>query len=103
MNRFLLAIFLILCGTNLSWATHNRAGEITYVQTGPLTIDMTITTYTKTSSRDADRDSLLVLWGDGAIEWVFRVNGPGNKGEPLAKDIQKNFYKALQTILPILM
>ena len=55
-------------------ATHNRAGEITYRQLSPLTIEMTITTYTKASSVAADRDSLEVLWGDGSREWVKRNN-----------------------------
>ena len=91
MLRWLLLTIGLLFSVNLL-ATHNRSGEITYKQVGPLTIEMTITTYTKTSSRDADRDSLFVLWGDGTTEWVFRVNGENNKGEPLANDIKLNYY-----------
>lgn len=70
----ILFLFSLYCAPKLVNATHNRAGEITYRQIGPLTIEMTITTYTKASSVAADRDSLEVLWGDGAREWVKRNN-----------------------------
>lgn len=72
-----------------SFATHNRAGEITYVQTGPLTIVATITTYTRTSSVQADRDSLEIFWGDGKDEWVQRSNG---NGQELPNDTKFNIY-----------
>ena len=67
-------------------ATHNRAGEITYSQIGPLTIRATVTTYTKASSQGADRDSVLLAWGDGQSDIVFRVNGNGEpiEGEDLS-------------------
>ncbi len=44
-------------------ATHNRAGEITYVQLSDLTYEITITTFTYTLSF-ADRPTLNVEWGD---------------------------------------
>lgn len=75
-------------------ATHNRAGEITYKQTGPLTIEMTIITYTKASSVAADRDSLDVFWGDGSREFVRRDN---NKTRFDANDIKINYYIANHT------
>ena len=59
-----LAIGLILIAPSL-YATHNRAGDITYVQIGPLKIRLTVTTYTKASSTGADRDSITLSWGDG--------------------------------------
>jgi len=77
-------------------ATHNRAGEITYLQTGPLTVEITITTYTKSSSAAADRDSLELFWGDGSSEFVPRTNGGGN-GVNIGNDIQLNIYKATHT------
>ncbi|MBK8112548.1 MAG: hypothetical protein IPK46_20670 [Saprospiraceae bacterium] len=76
MRFFLIAGLALLFVSNLN-ATHNRAGEITYQQIGPLTIRMTITTYTKESSIAADRDSLEVFWGDGLSQWVQRSNGKG--------------------------
>ena len=70
--RILMSVLLIATLVNKAEATHNRAGEITYVQTGPLTILMTVTTYTKTSSVQADRDSIEIFWGDGTNEFVQR-------------------------------
>jgi len=84
----LLVLIFLLCHLDAK-STHNRAGEITYVQTGPLTIMMTVTTYTKTSSLSADRDSIEIFWGDGSSEYVQRSNG---NGEALGNDVKKNLY-----------
>lgn len=92
-TRTMILLALLLAGQGL-WATHNRAGEITYVQIGPLTIRMTITTYTKTSSVGADRDSLRIFWGDGTSEMVARSNG---NGQPLPNNIKRNLYTAEHT------
>ncbi|HMQ08751.1 MAG TPA: gliding motility-associated C-terminal domain-containing protein [Saprospiraceae bacterium] len=85
-------IFLVLLFSGV-WmvlsATHNRAGEITYEQIDELTIRLTITTYTKTSSIAADRDSLEVFWGDGTSRFVRRSNGGG---DPLPNDVKLNLY-----------
>lgn len=88
-----LLLILSLLGVQEMTATHNRAGEITYEQLGPLKYRVIITTYTKTSSTPADRDSLEVSWGDGTSEFVERSNGNGN-GVPLANDIKFNQYIA---------
>jgi gliding motility-associated-like protein len=72
-------------------ATHNRAGEITYVQTGDLTIIATITTYTKASSDQADRDTLSIDWGDGTFSNLARTNG-GGLGVLLPGDLRYNTY-----------
>jgi gliding motility-associated-like protein len=70
-------------------ATHNRAGEITYVRdvSNPLKYHFTITTYTKASSA-ADRDTLTLSWGDGTSSVLQRISkvlvGP---------DINRNIYK----------
>jgi hypothetical protein len=73
-------------------ATHNRAGEITYVQIGPKTIQATITTYTKVSGQSyhADRSSLDLNWGDGITEEI-----PRDSFRMLAPDIRQNFYTAI--------
>ena len=93
--RLILAVTMCtLVSTELA-ATHNRAGEITYVQIGPLTIEATITTYTKTSSASADRDSLIINWGDGNSDLIFRTNG---RGEELpGEDIKINYYTGRHT------
>lgn len=96
------SIFLIAVFASLSVnATHNRAGEITYVSNPSnfLSITATITTYTKESSVPADRDSLEICWGwesnDVLVcEWVQRSNG---NGLSLGNDIKKNLYIASHT------
>lgn len=92
-------------------ATHNRAGEITYRHVAGNTFEVTITTYTKESSIDADRNSLTLFWRTtnnstfaDSLE-IFRVNGPditspgggGPDGIPdgvsLPGDIKLNIYR----------
>ncbi len=75
-------------------ATHNRAGEITVEQIGDLSLRATITTYTKTSSVPADRDSLEICWGDGSCQFLVRSNGNGNE---LDNDIKFNIYIGTHT------
>ncbi len=53
----------------LGFSTHNRAGEISYVQTGPNAITATITTYTKKSS-NVDVEKIDIKWGDGKTQEV---------------------------------
>lgn len=74
----LLFIFFFLFPV-LSFATHERAGEITYKHRpdlGKYHYEITVTTYTKGSSTAADRCSLYVDPGDGSGEkLVCRSNG----------------------------
>jgi len=115
----LLIIFLSFFAVN-AFATHERAGEITYKcrpDISPYAYEITITTYTKISSSPADRCSLMVFLGTGDSVLVCRNNGttaadpegsdctqnpdcPGAKtGEwyaPLQDlDIKKNIYSAV--------
>ena len=96
--RLICLSLLILFLSSDAYATHNRAGEITYVQVPnePFAIIATITTYTKASSETADRDSLEICWGDGNCEWVLRNNGLGTppQGDLLPNDTKKNLYIA---------
>ncbi len=103
---FLLALFCTI--SSPLQATHNRAGEIIVRRVfddcslpGPegLTIEATIITYTKASSIPADRDTLVICWGDGFCESVARSNGAGNppQGELLENDTKRNFYIATHT------
>jgi gliding motility-associated-like protein len=67
---------LIIVAFLFSWfikagATHNRAGEITYVQLSDLTFEITITTFTYTLSY-ADRPQLTVEWGDNSTSVANR-------------------------------
>ncbi len=86
----LLAFICLLSAQDLN-ATHNRAGEIRVVQLSALRVRATVITYTKSSSTAADRDTLLVNWGDGEVSPVGRKNG---KGELLPNDIKRNIYEA---------
>lgn len=92
-STVLCMIFYLLSIARVE-ATHNRAGEITIRQIGDLTVEVTVTTYTKTSSTQADRDSVRVYWGDGSFEFVFRING---EGTPLDNDRKLNYYVATHT------
>lgn len=58
-----LLLFLILGVVGSLYATHNRAGEVTYRHLTGNTYEVTITTCTKTSVI-ADRDWLQINWGD---------------------------------------
>ncbi len=93
---FFLFFFSIIQSAN---ATHNRAGEISYQYIGNFNYRITVTTYTKASSVQADRDSLQVLIGcDPQFVdslWVIRMNGPGNQGQLLGNDIKMNTYVAI--------
>lgn len=56
------------------YATHNRAGEITYKQISDLTYRITVTTYTSTGPEPvADRPQLDVQFGDGTKVSVTRI------------------------------
>lgn len=94
VDKIGLVILLLSILPQLAWSTHNRAGEITYEQIDDQTIKVTVTTYTKTSSASADRDSIEVFWGDGSSEFVLRSNGTGDL---LPNDIKVNYYMAEHT------
>jgi len=82
----LLYILLIFVSTN-TFATHNRAGEITYRHISGFTYEITVTTYVKESS-PADRPNLEVFWGDGTtIDSIPRTSSIS-----LGNDIAKNIY-----------
>ncbi|MFK8056777.1 MAG: gliding motility-associated C-terminal domain-containing protein [Saprospiraceae bacterium] len=101
--RVLLVSLLAIVASQKAFATHNRAGEIRVEQLSGFTVRATVVTYTafQGNSNDADRDSVLVAWGDGTEEWVIRSNGPLNdgfpSGEPLGDNIKKNIYVANHT------
>lgn len=90
---------LVLFGASQAlFATHNRAGEIHVAQIGPLRVRATIITWTKTSSVNADRDTLDINWGDGLVQKVPRSNNNG-QGQSLANDVKYNVYIAEHTYL----
>jgi len=103
MKKNLLLFFTLTAVIVHTYATHNRAGEIAYVHKpdddNQYRYEIIITTYTKQSSINADRDSLTINWGDNSSTVLARNNGPfvdGNfDGETIGNDIKKNIYSGI--------
>jgi gliding motility-associated-like protein len=72
IKKVLLLVLVSFYFVNLN-ATHNRAGEITYIQLSDLTYEITISTFTYTLSF-ADRPTLDVEWGDNTITTAPRIS-----------------------------
>lgn len=72
MKKILTTLLLTFSLFFIAQATHNVAGEITVKQIFNLDYEATINTYTKVSSIPADRDSLIICWGDGVCEFIVR-------------------------------
>ena len=104
MKKAYFLFFLMLTGPFI-FATHNRAGEITYKWLNGFTYEFTVTTYTKDSA-PADRCELTVNFGDGVSAVFHRSNGsfgtcpsPARMGTILtnANDVRINIYKGTHT------
>jgi len=104
---YLAGILLLSLVSSSVYASHNRAGEITYRWLYGSTYEITVVTYTKDSS-PADRCELEVYWGDGDRDTLTRVNGDSNticalnvgEGEivgGLGSDIRMNIYIGIHT------
>lgn len=93
VNKILLSVCFLLFALS-SFATHNRAGEITYKHVSGFTYEFTITTYTKVSgvSADADRTRLGIAWGDGTFDSLDRISQIF-----LDADIKQNKYIGIHT------
>ena len=91
--KILLSLCFLLFAVQ-GFATHNRAGEITYKHISGFTYEFTITTYTKVSgvSADADRTRLGISWGDGTFDSLDRTSEVF-----LAADIKQNKYIGIHT------
>ena len=76
-----------------AYATHNRAGEITYEQVSEFTYRITLLTYTYTpSAANESRDSLTIMWGDDTFGDIPRI-----QIQYLPDEIQKNIYVGYHT------
>lgn len=108
MKKNLLFLFALVLWANV-FATHQRAGEITYRLVsgkGNLTYEITIVTYSYSPSQ-ADRNVLELDFGDGTKDTVYRANGSAgvnpagtyclHLGEMVATDIKKNIYKKVHS------
>ena len=88
LKKILLSLTVLCLLTWSAFATHNRAGEITYQKLGTYEYKVRIVTYTKTSS-PADRPELEFWWGDGQRDTIARLSIDFNVGP----DIQRNIYE----------
>jgi len=93
LYKILTGLCLLAC-SSYAFATHNRAGEITYKHVSGYTYEFTITTYTKISgvSADADRVRLGIAWGDGTFDSLSRTSEVF-----LDADIKQNKYIGIHT------
>ncbi|MDD2387532.1 MAG: gliding motility-associated C-terminal domain-containing protein [Bacteroidales bacterium] len=93
MRKFsFLILFLIIIMMDV-FATHNRAGEITYRQISDLTFEITIITYTATGPGwTADRPELEIQWGDNTTSILPRVEKIN-----LPHDFRRNKYIGTHT------
>ncbi|MDF2437518.1 MAG: hypothetical protein K0Q95_1894 [Bacteroidota bacterium] len=78
MKKLLLSFLVLFIGLSNSYATHNRAGEITYRWISGYTYEITVTTYTNTNNTNADRCELVVYMGNGDSLILPRINGPSS-------------------------
>jgi len=89
--RKILLIFWLFLLWHAGFATHQRAGEITYKHVSGLTYEFTIITYTYTPS-NADRPEIDVFWGDNSSSKIPRLSKTS-----VGIDISKNVYVANHT------
>ncbi|MDP1743936.1 MAG: T9SS type A sorting domain-containing protein [Bacteroidota bacterium] len=99
---YILFAFSIL-SSNI-FATHIKAGEITYTHLTGLTYKINVNVYTNTDplTTQADRCDLIVYFGDGDSAIAPRVNGPSllcttADGEMFATYSKKNIYETTHT------
>ena len=92
MKKIILILFLAITFIHgNSFATHMKAGEITYIWLNGLTYEATITTYTYTASL-ADRPNYQFFWGDGVIDTIPRIQKIN-----LPNDVTENIYSGTHT------
>ncbi|MBQ8957922.1 MAG: gliding motility-associated C-terminal domain-containing protein [Bacteroidales bacterium] len=91
-RKLLLILGLLFCFVFTARATHQRAAEITYTWLGGNVYEFTLTTYNVPNAAWDQRDSLYVKWGDGAEEYIPRINW-----QNLGDDCVVNHYQAIHT------
>ncbi len=86
MKKYYLLLLLMLVCLPAAYATHQRAGEITFRYVSGLTYEVTVITYTRTSA-PADRPFLEISWGDGTSSEL-----PRTEKINYGNDISRNVY-----------
>ncbi len=97
MHKILLFTIAMLLLVKVNFATHNRAGEITYKQISAYTFEFTVVTFTNTKPTSegitpADRPKLDIQWGDGTYSIMDR-----EVYYDLPDYYRKNIYRAVHT------
>lgn len=91
-SKKVLLCWILFTGTlAASYATHNRAGEITFRQKSGYTYEVTITTFTYRFSA-ANRSSLTIEWGDNSSSVASLV-----RRDQLGADYYHNTYITTHT------
>lgn len=97
-------LFLLSILSVKTFATHIKAGEITYTHLTGLTYKINVNIYTNTDplTTQADRCNLIVYFGDGDSTMIPRINGPSllcttADGEIFATYSKKNIYETTHT------
>ncbi len=93
MRKLLFFVFQLIITASV-FATHQRAGEITYKWVSGFNYEFTVITYTFTPS-PADRPELRIDWGDGVSSVIQRTDII-----QLPNNITRNEYKGAQHIFP---
>ena len=73
MRKLFFVVLLLMMALHAQ-ATHQRAAEITYEWKGGNSYEFTLTCYYTSSVAGQQRDSLVVLWGDGFADYIPRVH-----------------------------
>lgn len=77
MRKVILSLFISIVFVSFTFATHQRAAEVTYKHIEGLTFEFTIKMFTKTSSpADDSRTYMPIYWGDGTADEIKRVEDP---------------------------
>lgn len=76
--RGTITLIILTLFSSMGFATHNRAGEITYRQVSELTFEFRVITFTNTKPTSdgippADRPNLVIQWGDGTESVIGRI------------------------------
>lgn len=91
MSRLYYILIIFFMFSVSVFATHQRAGEITYRHISGYTYEVTILTYTYTPS-PADRPELEILWGDGTSSIL-----PRTEVIDYPDDIRRSLYVGVHT------
>jgi len=94
--NFLFFFFAFAMSSLSAWATHNRAGEITYEHVSGFTYRVTITTCTKTNVI-ADRPWLNIDWGDLGVDAELDSLERQLPIQFLSNNAQINTYEGVHT------